>query len=390
MPERQSPDAGPVIPGGVLATGAPWTYGLGDGSKGCARHPTNRFKDEVNPAADERAGDPGRALVVLVDNECCIICANSASVPVLAYDPADLVGCSCGSVFGEAAPVVVKEAFGTRQGEPVAPRQSIARSKEGAAVRVRLEASRMTGEQCALDHIALTAQPLGRGGGPTSRGSGDMSPREALIEDLPAVFYVAEPGERGPWHYVSPQIERMLGYRPEDWLADPVLWCHRLHPDDRARVMSEEERDLDCGAPLASEYRMIGRDDAVIWVRDEAVLRFDERGAPRYEGVLLDITERKRFESKLQFLAEHDELTGLLNRRSFMSEIDRELKRFRRHGQAGSLLMIDLDDFKAVNDTLGHAIGDRVLQATGRALVERLRESDATARLGGDEFAALL
>jgi diguanylate cyclase (GGDEF)-like protein/PAS domain S-box-containing protein len=344
----------------------------------------------VIPSRGDRPEDPAWALVALVDSELRFICANSASVPLLGYEPTELVGRPCGLVLGAAAAAVVKEAFGTHRGVPPAPQESVARRKEGMEVRIRLEAARMTGEQGALDLVALTAQSLRSKDEPASDGPGEVSSGEALIESLPAIVYVAEPGEHGAWHYISPQVERMLGYRPEDWLADPELWSHRLHPDDRGRVLDDEERDIERGAPLANEYRMITRDEAVIWIRDEAVLRFDERGAPRYEGILLDITERKRFESKLQFLAEHDELTGLLNRRSFMSELDRELKRYRRHNQAASLLMIDLDNLKTVNDALGHAVGDKVIRATALALSGGLRESDATARLGGDEFAALL
>lgn len=328
--------------------------------------------------------------VALVDSDCRIICANSASVPLLSYEPTELAGRPCGLVLGAAAAAVVKEALGTHRGEPAAAQESVARNKGGTEVRLHLQATRLTGGQGAFDQVAIVAQPMGSEEKPEPDYPTEVLPGEALIENLPAVFYVAEPGEQGAWHYVSPQVERMLGYRPETWLADPELWSRRLHPDDRAGVLSEEERDIEHGAPLASEYRMITRDDAVIWIRDEAVLRFDEHGTPRYEGILLDVTERKQFESKLQFLAEHDELTGLLNRRSFMSELDRELKRYRRHRQAASLLVIDLDNLKTVNDTMGHAVGDKVIRATGVALSGRLRESDATARLGGDEFAAVL
>lgn len=309
---------------------------------------------------------------------------------MLGYEPTELVGRPCAHVLGATATAVVKEAFEAHPGEAVGPRESVARDSAGADVRVCLEAARTACEMDSLDQVALAAQSLEFEERAASTEPGEVHPGETLIESLPAVFYVAEPGEQGTWHYVSPQVERMLGFRPEDWLADPELWSRRLHPDDRARVMSEEESDIERGAPLASEYRMITRDEAVIWVRDEAVLRLDEKGGARYLGVLLDITERKQFETSLQFLAEHDELTRLLNRRSFMNELDRELKRFRRHGQPASLLVIDLDKLKAVNDTLGHAVGDKVIQAAGLALSDRLRESDAIARLGGDEFAALL
>jgi diguanylate cyclase (GGDEF)-like protein len=88
--------------------------------------------------------------------------------------------------------------------------------------------------------------------------------------------------------------------------------------------------------------------------------------------------------------ADHDTLTGIANRRVFATELTRQLARDRRYGGDSSLLMIDLDDFKGINDTLGHAVGDLVLQAVANLLSERLRETDLAARLGGDEFAVLL
>jgi diguanylate cyclase (GGDEF)-like protein len=103
-----------------------------------------------------------------------------------------------------------------------------------------------------------------------------------------------------------------------------------------------------------------------------------------------NINERKRVERELTRLAEHDSLTGLLNRRRFQQELERERKRARRsHGRA-AILYIDVDHFKRVNDTFGHKAGDDVLQHIARRLVLRLRDTDLIARLGGDEFAVLL
>ena len=103
-----------------------------------------------------------------------------------------------------------------------------------------------------------------------------------------------------------------------------------------------------------------------------------------------DITERKRFESQLQVMADHDPLTGLLNRRNFESELARHVQRIERYGADGALLVLDIDHFKAVNDTLGHSAGDQLIISIADALRDRLRASDVLARLGGDEFAVLL
>jgi diguanylate cyclase (GGDEF)-like protein len=104
----------------------------------------------------------------------------------------------------------------------------------------------------------------------------------------------------------------------------------------------------------------------------------------------MDISDRKRREVELQRLADHDPLTGLHNRRSFVRALDRERLLSLRHGAPAALLMLDLDGFKAINDTHGHACGDDVLQAVADRLLTRARRSDVAGRLGGDEFALLL
>jgi diguanylate cyclase (GGDEF)-like protein/PAS domain S-box-containing protein len=211
-----------------------------------------------------------------------------------------------------------------------------------------------------------------------------------LVEQLPAVSYIAEPGPEGVWRYVSPQLERMLGFSQEEWTSDPTLWARRIHPEDRDRVLEEEQRDEEMDVPGATEYRMITKDGRVVWVRDEGVLRASPGEPPRYEGMLTNVTEQKTHESQLQFLADHDPLTGLFNRRRFTDELDLEIKLMRRDGHASSLLMLDVDDLKRVNDTLGHQMGDALVRQTAELMRERLRETDSVGRLGGDEFAAIL
>jgi diguanylate cyclase (GGDEF)-like protein/PAS domain S-box-containing protein len=103
-----------------------------------------------------------------------------------------------------------------------------------------------------------------------------------------------------------------------------------------------------------------------------------------------DITDRKRYEERLQFLADHDQLTGLLNRRRFEEELKRELARAGRHHSAGAVLSLDIDNFKSINDAAGHSAGDAVLVEVARVLRDRFRASDVVARMGGDEFCVLL
>jgi len=123
----------------------------------------------------------------------------------------------------------------------------------------------------------------------------------ALVEQTPAIVYTAEFGPTGQWQYVSPPIERLLGYSPEAWLANPELWITHLHPDDRERVLAEEAHSRAAGEPLHSEYRMWARDGRMVWFRDEAVVMRDAAGAPLFlQGVMYDVTERKQAEEALQ------------------------------------------------------------------------------------------
>jgi diguanylate cyclase (GGDEF)-like protein len=103
-----------------------------------------------------------------------------------------------------------------------------------------------------------------------------------------------------------------------------------------------------------------------------------------------DVTERRSHEAELRHLADHDPLTGLLNRRSFERELERHVALVERYGSRGAALVLDLDHFKTINDTLGHGVGDELIVRVARALRARLRDSDVLARLGGDEFAVLL
>ncbi len=136
-----------------------------------------------------------------------------------------------------------------------------------------------------------------------------------LIERLPAIVYSCELGERGRWRYVSPQIEEILGYSPEEWMADPGLWAERLHPDDRERALEQETRKVvaDGGAPPV-DYRMITREGAVVWILDEAVLEPDQEGVQVWHGVLYDITERKIAEQELQRAAAQQAAVARLGR----------------------------------------------------------------------------
>ena len=122
-----------------------------------------------------------------------------------------------------------------------------------------------------------------------------------LVERLPAITYIAELGDAGPWHYVSPQIESMLGFSPSEWLADPMSWMNRIHQDDREIAMAAEKRFQETHELFQAEYRMFARDGRILWFRDEAVMLHQAEGRPLLmQGVLYDMTEHKRLEDQLR------------------------------------------------------------------------------------------
>jgi diguanylate cyclase (GGDEF)-like protein len=135
---------------------------------------------------------------------------------------------------------------------------------------------------------------------------------------------------------------------------------------------------------------MLRKDDELIWVEDSWVVVDDDRKRRVFQGVVFDITERKRAESEIAFLAHHDKLTGLPNRGWFEEMLEMAISRARRHDLGVGVLFLDLDNFKLVNDSLGHHVGDDLLVLLAERLRLCTRDTDVVARQGGDEFLMLI
>ena len=121
-----------------------------------------------------------------------------------------------------------------------------------------------------------------------------------LVEKVPAIVYVAEVGAEGKWHYVSPQIEAILGYSVEEWTGTPGLWASRIHPDDRAKAIAMDNRVGIMAEPLIAEYRILSQSGREVWLRDEGVVVLRNPGEPvLIQGVMLEISDRKEAENAL-------------------------------------------------------------------------------------------
>jgi diguanylate cyclase (GGDEF)-like protein/PAS domain S-box-containing protein len=266
----------------------------------------------------------------------------------------------------------------------------------------------ITFEQAALDGKAVyesTFSPVVREGSVAgaTMTSRDITARERVSRELaaahslfettfssaPVGMVVSRVHDDGGVEVIqcNPAFAAMLGREPSELLG--TVGHAIVHPDD----LSIRRRLLDnvlAGRPASGELRFKHSDGHDICALTAPSLTHGPDGEQLIIMQAVDISERKRLEVQLQEIADRDALTGLFSRRRFQEELDREVSRARRHGRPGALLLLDLDGFKQVNDTLGHAAGDELLTRIGEALRSILRDSDVLARIGGDEFALIL
>jgi diguanylate cyclase (GGDEF)-like protein/PAS domain S-box-containing protein len=209
-----------------------------------------------------------------------------------------------------------------------------------------------------------------------------------MAETIEVVFWMVDAATRR-LIYVSPAYERIWGLSCESLFNDPESFYRSIHEEDRSHVERVfKGRGFDA---MDEEFRIVTADGSTRWVRTRSFpVRRDDGTLYRIVGLSQDITDRKKAEADIRHRAYHDELTGLPNRMLFSDRFAQTVDHVRRTGQTVALLFLDLDRFKTINDTLGHGVGDRLLQAVAERLRQSLRGGDTVARFGGDEFIVLI
>jgi diguanylate cyclase (GGDEF)-like protein/PAS domain S-box-containing protein len=195
--------------------------------------------------------------------------------------------------------------------------------------------------------------------------------------------------KKGEYNLVSKGIEAITGYSTFD-LGNRITWDSLIHPDDYIEYHHNQQKKLK-GENLFHQYRIIHRNGDIVWVQDQTLPVLNDDGEViRIDGIVSNVTEQKEYEKKIQYLAFHDYLTKLPNRMLFENKINELISASNQINRHFSILYIDLDRFRNINESLGHQIGDKLLFEFSQRVNMLLNKNTLFARLGGDEFGVIL
>jgi len=214
-----------------------------------------------------------------------------------------------------------------------------------------------------------------------------------LVTNIPGAIYRCNVEERQlNMLFISDVIEIITGYPASDFINNRVRsYTEVIHPEDLDMVLHTMQEDIQHNRPYVVEYRVINKDGAIRWVYDKGKgIRDSNSDRPCQDGAIFDITESHDLSEQLAYYANHDVLTGLVNRREFEHRLNRVLETAREDQSQHALCYMDLDQFKVINDTSGHVAGDELLRQLASLLNRLVRRRDTLSRLGGDEFGILM
>ena len=226
----------------------------------------------------------------------------------------------------------------------------------------------------------------------------DLTLAHEIINSSPAVALLWKNIPQWPVQFVSDNVVNLLGYTAKEFITGKVIFKDIIHPEDEEQFIREVINDDKTTKFKHEPYRIITKYGVVKWVDDSSSIVRDEQGnIIYYQEIIIDVTERELSRQKmiqkqitLEHIAHHDALTGLPNRLLLLDRMQQSIKKAQRTKKQLAILYIDLDKFKPINDSLGHAAGDEVLIAVAKRLRQNVRTVDTIARIGGDEFIVLM
>jgi diguanylate cyclase (GGDEF)-like protein/PAS domain S-box-containing protein len=222
---------------------------------------------------------------------------------------------------------------------------------------------------------------------------------QALRESEARLRLAMEAAQMGMWYWecdtdafqYSDGLGHLFGRKPDAPLVGYRDLQEALHADDRELFDASVRHAVRHGSDIQMDYRVVWPDGSVHWIANRAqVHRADDGRAVRMVGVAMDITDRKLAEQRIAHMAHHDALTGLPNRVLLRDRIQQAIAQAHRNSSQLAVLFIDLDRFKTINDSLGHQLGDRLLQSVASRILVCVREGDTVSRVGGDEFVIVI
>jgi diguanylate cyclase (GGDEF)-like protein/PAS domain S-box-containing protein len=326
-------------------------------------------------------------MILLADGVGRVVEANDKASEVLCLPRQDIIGTSLAQLFAAPRKPVLDDAmFGLRPGGTALFELAVECGGRQRQLDISARAIDLEGRQI----IQFVCRDI------TERKQAEAALRESeerlngILTSILDVVWSFSP-DLMRLNYINESATRVFGQPPAAFVERPQLWFDTVHPEDRTRV-EETLRKLNRKQPVCdTEYRILRQDGLLRWVHCRGRLVLDSDDQPlRIDGVSTDITQRKCAEQQVQTLAYYDNVTSLPNRQLLNDRLALALPLALRNGNKVALLFMDLDNFKYINDSLGHAVGDMLLREIAHRLQQCVREEDTVARIGGDEFLVVL
>jgi len=211
-----------------------------------------------------------------------------------------------------------------------------------------------------------------------------------LIQGIDAIIWELDP-KTNRYTFVSQRAEELLGYPLSNWLGEPKFMEQHCYPADLAAYRQKINETLDGGTSGEYIHRAISASGDIVWLNNRIKLIKDEQSKETFIlGVMVDITRMKHYEDRMVYLASHNELTGLPNRNLLVDRLELAIVHAMGKGNMTALLLVNIDRFKLINESLGHKLGDDVIKSIAQRLQKIICAEDTLAHLGGDEFAIVL